>query len=93
MNLFFPCDVPYEVERDLHRWSMAHTLLHPYWLSLKLQGSADEEVRVYKVPVMPIQRILKALWLCGWQQWLVSLLGPGGEEGLERYWAWALRNP
>ncbi len=72
-------------ERDLVNWTrnMCGVLPEIYALRLQLETKGDPNtLREVHVPVMPIHRMLQALWRAGPMQFRVSLIGEEGHLGL-----------
>ena len=81
------------LERDLMKW--AHvceaTGASLYFLKCDLIGSEGVAVE-HVIPVLPIHEMAHAIWTTGEDQFLISLLGTGGEEGVLQWWQEACKN-
>ena len=82
---------PSNVARDLHVWlkNLYQVGVEPYMISVPLQSPGDLVPEECLLPCLLPHEVIHALWQSGWQQFQISLLGPGGPSSLVEYWRWS----
>jgi hypothetical protein len=86
---------PQNVERDLHRWlrNLGGYNLHTDTVAMDVLLEDRMSPRTVAVPVLAPHTVIGGILKAGGLQTAVSLTGPGGVDGLRKWWDQAMSQP
>ena len=86
---------PANVERDLHTWlkNLHNVCLEPKLLKMIVQKPDEKKPTSIDLPILPFHEVLHAISNAGEMQFELSLVGPGGEDAVAKFWQWAVTQP